>query len=139
MTDASSGVHIAPEDRMRVLRDYSLSLVLAALFLVSWLLHSFTGWMEFAANQHAHGELPQLFGEGGYFWSWMASTFENWQSEFLQLFTMVVLVAFLIHRGSQESKDSDAELRTMLEEIEERLYRIEERLPKAKGTTKEDR
>lgn len=41
----------------------------------------------------------------------MASTFENWKSEFLQLFTMVVLVSFLIHRGSQESKDSDAELR----------------------------
>jgi hypothetical protein len=122
---------------MRLLRDYSLSLVLAALFLVSWLLHSVTGWLEFSANQRAHGELPELFGDSGYFWSWMASTFENWQSEFLQLFTMVVLVAFLIHRGSQESKDSDAEVRAMLEEIEERLYRMEGRLPKA--TSKEDR
>jgi hypothetical protein len=113
---------------MPLLRDYSLSLVLAVLFAVSWFLHSFTGWIEFAANQRAMGEVPLLFGDSGYFWSWMASTFENWQSEFLQLFTMVVLVAFLIHKGSQESKDSDAELRAMLEEIEERLYRMEGRL-----------
>jgi uncharacterized protein DUF6766 len=121
---------------MRFLRDYSLSLVLAVLFLASWMLHSFTGWMEFAADQRTHGELPQLFGDGGFFWSWMAATFENWQSEFLQLFTMVVLVTFLIHRGSQESKDSDAEVRAMLEEMEERLYRMETRLV---GTQVEDR
>ena len=61
-------------------------------------------------NQQAQGETAQLFGSSGYFWSWMASTFENWQSEFLQLFTMVLLTAFLIHRGSTESKDSDDEL-----------------------------
>ena len=121
---------------MKLLRDYSLSIVLAVLFLFSWLLQTTTGWVEFAADQRAHGEVAQLFGDSGYFWSWMQSTFENWQSEFLQLFTMVVLVAFLIHRGSQESKDSDAELRAMLEEIEERLYRIEGRLPTA---TEEER
>jgi hypothetical protein len=110
---------------MRLLRNYSLSLVLALLFVASWLVQTGTGWAEFVAEQQAHGQTAQLFGDAGYIWSWLQSTFENWQSEFLQLFTMVVLVAFLIHRGSQQSRDSDAEVRAMLEEIEERLMRIE--------------
>ncbi|HEX6139027.1 MAG TPA: DUF6766 family protein [Candidatus Limnocylindria bacterium] len=110
---------------MKLLRDYSLSIVLGVLFLFSWLLQSTTGWVEFVAEQQAHGETAQLFGPSGYFWPWMQSTFENWQSEFLQLFTMVVLVSFLIHRGSQQSKDSDEELKAMLEDVEERLVRVE--------------
>jgi hypothetical protein len=110
---------------VKLLRNYSLSIVLAVLFLASWILQSLTGWVEFASDQQAHGEAAQLFGPSGYFWSWMQATFENWQSEFLQLFTMVVLVSFLIHRGSQQSKDSDEEVRAMLEDVEERLARIE--------------
>jgi hypothetical protein len=110
---------------MRLLRNYSLSIVLALLFVLSWLLQTGSGWAEFAAEQQAHGQAAQLFGDSGYIWPWLQATFENWQSEFLQLFTMVVLVSFLIHRGSQESKDSDAEMKAMLEEIEERLLRVE--------------
>ena len=118
---------------MKLLRDYSLSIVLAVLFFLSWVLQSTTGWVEFVGEQQAHSQAAQLFGSSGYFWSWMQSTFENWQSEFLQLFTMVVLVSFLIHRGSQQSKDSDEELRAQLDEMEERLIRIEGALEKAKG------
>jgi len=118
---------------MRLLRDYGLSIVLAVLFLGSWLLQSTTGWVEFAAEQHEHGQAAQLFGASGYFWPWMQSTFENWQSEFLQLFTMVVLVSFLIHRGSQQSKDSDEQLRAQLDEMEERLLRIEAAVVKEAG------
>jgi hypothetical protein len=116
---------LAVLDAMKLLRNYSLSIALAALFLFSWLLQTTTGWVEFAAEQQAMGEQAELFGSSGYFWSWMQATFENWQSEFLQLFTMVVLVSFLIHRGSQESKDSDEELKAMLEDVEERLVSIE--------------
>jgi hypothetical protein len=98
----------------RLFRDYGLTIVLAVLFVVSWVLQSVTGWVEFASNQQAHGEAAQLFGESGYFWGWMQATFENWQSEFLQLFTMVALTAFLVHRGSTESKDSDDEMMLLL-------------------------
>ena len=121
-----SGTPDAPAaEGVKLLRNYSLSIVLAVLFLASWILQSLTGWVEFASDQQAHGEVAQLFGSSGYFWSWMQATFENWQSEFLQLFTMVVLVSFLIHRGSQQSKDSDEEVKAMLEDIEERVARIE--------------
>ena len=107
---------------MRTLfRDYGLAIVLAVLFVASWLLQSVTGWVEFAGEQQAHGEPAQLFGESGYFWSWMAATFENWQSEFLQLFTMVVLTAFLVHKGSSESKDSDDEMMLQISAIRDQL------------------
>ncbi len=94
----------------KLFRDYGLGVVLATLFIGSWIVQTLTGWVEFAAQQHSHGETAQLFGASGYVWEWMARTFENWQSEFLQLFTMVVLTAFLVHKGSSESKDSDDEM-----------------------------
>jgi hypothetical protein len=108
----------------RLLRDYGLSLVLAGMFLVSWMLHAVTGWVAFVADQQSHDQVAQLFGGSGYIWQWLEATFENWQSEFLQLFTMVVLTAFLIHKGSHESRDSETELRVALLRIEERLEKL---------------
>lgn len=111
------------------LRDYGLGVALAGLFLVSWILQSLTGWVDFASEQQAHGEAAELFGDSGYFWPWMQATFENWQSEFLQLFTMAVLTAFLIHKGSTESKDGDDELMLQLTAIRLQL----DELTKGKG------
>jgi hypothetical protein len=105
----------------RVWRDYSLSLVLAALFLVSWALQTWTGWVEFVAEQQEHGTVAEAFGPDGYVWVWAQATFENWQSEFLQLLTFVVLTTYLIHRGSHESKDTDDRVQAQLDRIEQRL------------------
>jgi hypothetical protein len=107
-------------------KNYSLSIVLAALFLVSWTLQSWMGWREFVAEQQQHGETAQVFGGSGYLWAWGKSTFENWQSEFLQLLTFVVLTSFLIHRGSHESKDTDDEMQAQLDRIEQKLERLEQ-------------
>jgi hypothetical protein len=105
----------------RIWRDYSLSLVLATLFLVSWGLQTWTGWVEFVAEQGEHGQDAEAFGPGGYVWAWAQATFENWQSEFLQLLTFVVLTTYLIHRGSHESKDTDDRVQAQLDRIEQRL------------------
>jgi hypothetical protein len=109
----------------RVWRDYSLSLVLAALFLVSWGLQTWTGWVEFVAEQQALGQTADVFGAGGYVWSWGQATFENWQSEFLQLLAFVVLTTYLIHRGSHESKDTDEAMQAQLDRIERRLAALD--------------
>jgi hypothetical protein len=106
-------------------RNYGLSLVLFALFAVSWVLQTLTGWTDFAAQQQQHGQAAQVFGQDGYVWTWAEATLQNWQSEFLQLFTFVVLTSFLIHKGSPESKDSDEEMKEALDRIEQRLQRIE--------------
>ena len=120
---------------MRTLfRDYGLGIVLAFLFLGSWLLQSLTGWVQFVGDQQAHGETAQLFGASGYFWSWMQSTFENWQSEFLQLFSMVVLTAFLIHKGSSDSKDSSEEVMLELSAIRREIEELQRRPMPARGS-----
>ncbi len=61
--------------------------------------------------------------------SFLASTFENWQSEFLQLLTAAVLTSFLIRKGSAQSKDGE-------NEIKERLQKIERLLEGASGGKK---
>jgi hypothetical protein len=101
--------------------DYGLSISLAALFLGSLALQTWMGWHEFVAEQVAHGETAEAFGEGGYLWRWGQSTFENWQSEFLQLFTFVVLTAFLVHTKSHESPDTDYQTEATLRRIEAKL------------------
>ncbi len=80
-------------------KNYNLSIVLLTLFVLSWIAQTFTGWREFQAEQQQHGQSAQVFGDDGYVWSWGKATFENWQSEFLQLLAMVVLTSFLIHKG----------------------------------------
>lgn len=109
----------------RLWRNYSLSIVLASLFLISWCLQTWAGWRQFTAEQRAHGQVPEVFGQSGYFWDWAAATMENWQSEFLQLLAFVILTAYFIHRGSHESKDSDEEMKALLRHLDERLARIE--------------
>ena len=105
--------------------NYNMSIVLAILFLVSWIIQTWTGWMHFRAEQLEHSQTAELFGPSGYVWQWAAATFENWQSEFLQLLTFVVLTTYLIHRGSHESKDSDEKMMATLNRIERRLAELE--------------
>jgi hypothetical protein len=111
----------------RIWRDYGLSIALIALFVVSWTLQTWMGWVEFVSEQAAHNQTAEAFGPDGYFGRWGQATFENWQSEFLQLFAMVVLTAFLIHKSSSESRDGDEELKIAVLRIEERLIEMDER------------
>jgi len=90
-----------------VWRNYGLSITLAVLFLASWMLQTWMGWNEFVADQQAHGEVAHAFGDGGYFWRWGESTFENWQSEFLQFTLFILATVWLVQKGSNESKQLD--------------------------------
>lgn len=106
------------------LKDYSLSITLLVLFLLSWILQLFFQWKEFQNNQREHNQEVQV---AEFIPEFLSSTFENWQSEFLQLFSMVVLTAFLIHKGSHESKDSDEKVEQALPRIEEKITSLEQK------------
>lgn len=114
----------------RVWRDYGLSITLAALFFFSWTLQTWFGWTEFASEQAQHGEQARAFGDDGYIWRWGQATFENWQSEFLQVFVFIVLTTFLVHRKSHESPDTDYDTEAALRRIEARLQAIEKEVAK---------
>jgi hypothetical protein len=104
---------------------YGLSITLAAMFLASWLAHFLVQMREFSNEQEEHG---QAFQWGEFMPAFWTSTLENWQSEFLQLFTFVVLSSFLSHRGSPESKDSEEKNEGREIEMLRRLDRLEKLL-----------
>jgi uncharacterized protein DUF6766 len=82
----------------------SLSLAMIALFLMSFLFHALGGHAEYNQQQLEHGEAPTSlisFVTSSQFWF---QSFQNWQSEFLAVFTLTVLGIFLRQRGSPESK-----------------------------------
>jgi hypothetical protein len=87
-----------------IVYEHSLSLAMATLFLVSFLLHAIGGHGEYNQQQLEHGEAPvSLLGfmTSAQFWF---QSFQNWQSEFLAVAALTVLGIFLRERGSPESK-----------------------------------
>jgi hypothetical protein len=112
----------------RLWRDYGLSVTIASMFIVAWLLQTWTGWIEFVSEQAAHGERAVAFGDDGYIWRWAQATFENWQSEFLQVFVFIVLTTFLVHRNSHESPDADYDTEASLRRIEAKLDALERKV-----------
>jgi hypothetical protein len=109
----------------RLWRDYGLSIALFILFLVSFFAHTVAGWYQYSADQQAHGQDATVFGDSGYAWYWGEWTFQNWQSEFLEVAVIVVFSSFLIHKGSAESRDSEDEIKDLLTKIEKKLDGIE--------------
>lgn len=86
------------------LYEYSLSLTLFSLFIISFLLHAYGGSMQYCVEQQEHGESCEGFlGFFGTSEFWFQS-FQNWQSEFLSVGVLIVLTIFLRQRGSPESK-----------------------------------
>jgi hypothetical protein len=115
---------------VNVFREYGLSLLLALFFVLSWIVQTISGWVEFVAEQASHDQTPAVFGPDGYFWPWLQSTFENWQSEFLQLFTFVVLTAILIHRKSHESRDDQDKMEEEVQKILTEVRALREQVEK---------
>jgi hypothetical protein len=109
-------------------RDYGLSMTLVVMFITAWALQTWTGWIEFQSEQSAHGQVAEAFGPDGYVWRWGQATFENWQSEFLQVFVFIVLTTFLVHRKSHESPDTDYDSEAALRRIEAKVEALEGRL-----------
>lgn len=87
-----------------MLYENSLGLAFVLLFLVSWAGHGAGGYFDYAASQVLHGEpRPALqdYLTSSRFWF---ESFQNWQSEFLAIASMVWLAVYLRQRGSPESK-----------------------------------
>jgi hypothetical protein len=90
------------------LYENSLGLTFSILFLISFVLHAKGGAAAFSGEQLEHG--GQAVGMLEYMGNpqfWFES-FQNWQSEFLAVGSMVVLSIFLRQKGSPESKPVDA-------------------------------
>ncbi len=87
---------------------HSLSIAFAILFLLSWIMHLYGSFRDANHENSIKGQpvvqLNDYLGEP-LFWF---ETFQNWQSEFLSVASIVLLSIFLRQKGSPESKPVDA-------------------------------
>jgi hypothetical protein len=91
----------------KLLRDQSLTIVTLGFFLLFLSAQAVTGHRVYNADQREHQESTISFVaylRSGHF---VEATFENWESEFLQMGAYVLLTAFLVQRGSAESRDPE--------------------------------
>jgi hypothetical protein len=105
--------------------NYSLTIVLLIITIVTLIAHAWFGWLQYSADQQSHGQAAELWGDSGYWIYFGEWTLQNWQSEFLQTLALVVLSAWFVHRGSAESRDSSEEMQATLDRIEQRLKDLE--------------
>ncbi len=96
------------------MKRYAYLWITLTFFLVSIALHWLFGWYAFVEEQAEHGQTAEISG-------WLVEmgrdTFENWQSEFLQLIWQVVGLAFFLYVGSPTSKENDDRLETKIDAL----------------------
>jgi hypothetical protein len=91
----------------KFLKYNSLSIAFLILFFLSFFGQVVTGLQEHNDEMHDIGGAPISISEyliSGHF---LQSTFENWESEFLQMALFLILSMFLYQKGSSQSKDPD--------------------------------
>jgi hypothetical protein len=86
------------------IRNHGLLLANIALFLIFFIGMIITGAASYSEDQQAHGQATVSIGEYLSTGAFVEATFENWESEFLQMGMYVVLTAYLFQKGSSESK-----------------------------------
>jgi hypothetical protein len=85
-------------------RNNGLSLVFLLLFIISLGGQWLTGFQEYNKEQREKGQPPLSLAEYSHSGHFIQATFENWESEFLQMALFVVLTISLRQKGSSESK-----------------------------------
>ncbi|EQA99293.1 hypothetical protein L288_19885 [Sphingobium quisquiliarum P25] len=96
------------------MKRYAYGWITALFFLVSIAGHWLFGWWAYVDEAHSHGQAPEV---AAYAVEMARDTFENWQSEFLQLIWQVVGLAYFLYVGSPASKENDDRLEAKIDEL----------------------
>lgn len=107
------------------MKRYAYAWITLAFFGVSLALHWLFGWYAFADEAREHAQTPEM---SGYLMMMLRDTFENWQSEFLQLLWQVVGLAYFLYVGSPSSKENDDRIEAKIDALIELAGRDEGRL-----------
>ncbi len=123
-------------DRNSTFYKFGYFWVTLAFFLFSLVGHWLFSWYAYLNEQKEHNQPIEV---SGYLVEVTRDTFENWQSEFLQLIWQVGGLAFLLYVGSPQSKESEerieAKIDTILKNLDPRgsekfLAQLENKYPK---------
>jgi SNF2 family DNA or RNA helicase len=104
--------------KMSVWKKYGFAWLTVAFFLFSFAGHWLFGWIEYVHEQVSHGESPDF---AQYLVVMLRDTFENWQSEFLQLFWQVLGLTYFLYVGSPQSKEEDDRFEDKLDAVLRKL------------------
>src|SRR5687768_1452869 len=96
------------------LKAYAYAWITLGFFLVSFILHWWFGWEAFVDEAAEHGQTPEV---AQYLTQMSRDTFENWQSEFLQLLWQVVGLAYFLYVGSPTSHENDDRLEAKVDAL----------------------
>lgn len=96
------------------MKRYAYGWLTAIFFLVSIAGHWVFGWYAYVDEAAQHGQAAQ-FSEFAV--QLGRDTFENWQSEFLQLIWQVVGLAYFLYVGSPSSKENDDRLEAKIDAL----------------------
>jgi hypothetical protein len=91
----------------KFIKNNGLSITFLGIFILTILAQVHFGLLEHNRELTEDGGSAQSLGQylsSGHF---LESTFENWESEFLQMGMFVLLTIFLMEKGSSESKKFD--------------------------------
>jgi hypothetical protein len=112
--DAQGALHNNDLGKPGFAKAYSFAIITALFFVLSWTGQFIAQMITVRNDAQEHGQsfewadfLPQFF----------SSTFENWQSEFLQLIWQAVGLALLFYWGSSQSKESDERIEAKLDRL----------------------
>lgn len=101
-------------ERLGIFGKYAYGWLTLAFFTGSLLLHWYFGWQAFVDDARSHGQSPET---GEYVSLMLRDTFENWQSEFLQLLWQVLGLAYFLYLGSPSSKENDDRMEAKIDEL----------------------
>lgn len=93
---------------------YAYGWLTLSFFLGSLILHWVFGWRSFIAEAQEHGQVPAV---ADYLDEMLRDTFENWQSEFLQLLWQVLGLAYFLYVGSPSSKENDDRMEAKIDAL----------------------
>ena len=97
-----------------ILKGYAYAWLTLGFFLGSFILHWTFGWYAFVDEAAEHGQSPHV---SEYTLQMLRDTFENWQSEFLQLLWQVVGLAYFLYLGSPSSHENDDRLEAKVDAL----------------------
>ena len=98
----------------QIVKGYAYAWITLGFFLVSLILHWTFGWYAFVDEAAEHGQSAEF---GQYLVQMSRDTFENWQSEFLQLLWQVVGLAYFLYLGSPSSHENDDRLEAKVDAL----------------------
>ncbi len=118
MTSPSHPLPLEPRSshgsRPRFFTAYSFAIVTGGLFLLSIAAQFVFQLIDFRNEAATHGE---MFAWSAYLPAFLASTFENWQSEFLQLVWQAAGLALFFFWGSSQSREGNDRIESKVDAL----------------------